>query len=96
MPGRLAGALLLRRELFATVGLFSLTFQVGETIDWVARAETAGHRIGFVPDLVLQRRIHRNNSVQKSERLKSDYLQVLRATITARRVRGSTVCALPA
>ena len=91
MPGRLAGALLLRRELFATVGLFSLAFQVGETIDWVARAETAGHRIGFVPDIVLQRRIHRNNSVKTCERLKADYLQVLRATIMARRVIGPTV-----
>ncbi len=89
MPGRLAGALLLRRELFTTVGLFSTDLQVGETIDWVARAETAGHQIGFVPNVVLQRRIHRNNSVQKSERLKADYLQVLRQTIHARRGSGA-------
>lgn len=91
MPGRLAGALLLRRELFDTVGLFSSQFEVGETIDWVARAETAGHVIGFAPDIVLERRIHRNNSVQKSARLKADYLQVLRATIQARRAVDATV-----
>lgn len=85
MPGRLAGALLVRRALFDTVGLFSPRFEVGETIDWVARVETAGHAIGFVDQVVLRRRVHRNNSVQKSERLKADYLQVLRATIQARR-----------
>lgn len=85
MAGRLAGALLLRRELFTTVGLFSSQFEVGETIDWVARVETAGFRIGFVDRVVMRRRVHRNNSVQKSQRLKADYLQVLRATIQARR-----------
>lgn len=87
MPGRLAGALLLRRDLFSSVGLFSSQFEVGETIDWVARVETAGHRIGFVTQVVMRRRVHRNNSVQKSQRLKADYLQVLRATIQARRAQ---------
>ncbi|MES3035473.1 MAG: glycosyltransferase family A protein [Gemmatimonadota bacterium] len=90
MPGRLAGALLVRRELFDTVGLFSSQFEVGETLDWVARVETAQHRIGFVDDVVLRRRVHRNNSVQKSQRLTSDYLQVLRATIEARRASAHT------
>ena len=85
MQGRLAGALLVRRDVFASVGNFSAQYTLGETIDWVARAEAAGHTIGAVEALVLRRRVHSNNSVQKREQLKADYLSVLRAAIARRR-----------
>ncbi|NUQ11911.1 MAG: glycosyltransferase family 2 protein, partial [Gemmatimonadaceae bacterium] len=45
-PARVAGAMLLRRALFDQVGLFQARFRVGETIDWVARADAAGVRLG--------------------------------------------------
>lgn len=91
MSGRLAGALLVRREVFDVVGLFSPEYSLGETIDWVSRVESAGLRIGAVDTVVLRRRVHRNNSVQKTEQLKSDYLSVLRASIKRRRDSASAV-----
>lgn len=89
IQGRLAGALLVRRETFDAVGTFSAQYSLGETIDWVARAETAGHVMRAVESVVVRRRIHKNNSVQKREQLKSDYLSVLRAAIGRRRAAES-------
>lgn len=89
IQGRLAGALLVRRETFDSVGGFSAQYTLGETIDWVARAETAGHVMGAVDSIVLKRRIHGNNSVQKREQLRTDYLSVLRAAIGRRRAAES-------
>ncbi len=83
--GRLAGALLVRATVFDQVGDFSPAYRMGETIDWVARIEDAGLAIGAVEATVLRRRIHRNNSVQKREQLKADYLGVLRQAIHRRR-----------
>ena len=45
--GKLAsgGAMLLRRAVFDRVGLFDARFRMGETMDWVARADLAGGQI---------------------------------------------------
>ncbi len=83
--GRLAGALLLRRQVFARVGDFDSGFAVGETMDWIARAEEKGVALGQVDGVVLRRRIHSANTVRKTERLHADYLRLLRASLLRRR-----------
>lgn len=83
--GRLAGASLWRRSAFDEVGEFNTSFTVGETMDWVARAEELGLVLGQVPQVVLRRRIHSANTVRKAEQLKADYLRLLRASLTRRR-----------
>ena len=83
--GRLAGALLLRRQVFARVGDFDTGFAVGETMDWIARAEEQGVALGQVDGVVLRRRIHSANTVRKTERLHADYLRLLRASLLRRR-----------
>lgn len=87
--GRLAGTMLLRRRVFDRVGLFDTRFRLGETIDWVARADAAGVRMAAIDDVVLHRRIHGANSVHKTAQLNAEYLRVLKASIDRR--RGSTV-----
>lgn len=86
--GRLAGALLLRREVFERVGEFDTTFEVGETLDWIARAEEQGLTMGLVDSVVLHRRIHSSNTVRKTQRLQADYLRSLRASLQRRRAAG--------
>lgn len=83
--GRVAGALVVRRAVFDRVGTFDARWQMGETIDWVARTDAAGVRTTHVEAVVLRRRVHRANSVHHADRLRADYLQVLRAAITRRR-----------
>lgn len=82
---RLAGAMLLRRAVFDRVGPFDASFRVGETIDWVARADAAGVVIRTVDRVVLRRRIHETNTGRREAALRSDYLRVLKASLDRRR-----------
>ena len=91
--GRVAGTMLLRRSVFERVGLFDGSFDVGETIDWVSRADAAGVRTAPLCAVVLRRRIHGANMVRRAERLHADYLRVLRASIDRRRQRSEDAVA---
>jgi glycosyltransferase involved in cell wall biosynthesis len=84
MTGRMAGSMLIRRAAFLRVGLFDPAFKVGEMLDWSARADQAGIRMGTIQDIVLRRRIHGANTVLK-DGLQSDYLRILRASIARQR-----------
>jgi glycosyltransferase involved in cell wall biosynthesis len=84
-PGRLIGAMLIRRAVFGRVGLFDASLKVGETLDWTARLDENRVRTAMVDGIVLRRRIHGANTVATEKRLHSDYLRVLRATIARRR-----------
>jgi len=76
--GWVAGTLLVKRESFHKVGLFNTSFQVGEFIDWCARAKKEGLKIAVMEQLFLDRRIHGENTTLKRKTNLSDYLQILR------------------
>lgn len=86
--GRVVGAMLIRRHVFERIGTFDSAFRLGETIDWVARADAAGVSMHTIDDVVLHRRVHSANSVRKAAQLRSDYLRVLRASISRQRADG--------
>jgi len=83
--GRLAGTLLVRRSVFDVVGGFDRTFRVGETIDWVARADAAGILSREIDAILLRRRVHGSNTMAKQQRMQSDYLRALRMSIDRKR-----------
>jgi glycosyltransferase involved in cell wall biosynthesis len=85
MIGRLAGTMLIERKAFDRVGNFDVSLKIGEMVDWVARAEDAGIRPSFVPDVVLRRRVHGSNSVLHLKNWQSDYLRAARASLLRRR-----------
>jgi len=84
-PGRLIGAMLIRRSVFGRVGLFDTSLKVGETLEWTARLDESHGKTAMVDGVVLRRRIHGANTVATEKRLHSDYLRVLRAAIARRR-----------
>jgi len=90
-PGRMAGSLLLRRRAFECGGTFDVGLQVGEVIDWCARAQERGMRLAQVDAVVLHRRIHGANTTLRTQRLQADYLRVLRATLERRRTAADGV-----
>jgi glycosyltransferase involved in cell wall biosynthesis len=47
-----------RRAVFASVGVFDESLAIGEDIDWIARAQDAGIRGGYVEDVCVLRRLH--------------------------------------
>jgi glycosyltransferase involved in cell wall biosynthesis len=81
---RVAGTMLIRRDVFDRIGVFDPTLRVGETMDWVARAVHAGVRIVEIDHHVLHRRVHDANTVRRVP-VESDYLRVLRQAISRRR-----------
>ena len=82
---RVAGAMLVRRTVFARVGGFDPAFRIGETLDWVARADLAGVTHDVVDEVVRHRRLHTTNTTTRLRNEKGDYLRVLKATIDRRR-----------
>jgi glycosyltransferase involved in cell wall biosynthesis len=85
IPGRLAGALLIRHDLFDRVGGFDETLATAETIDWVARAQEAGAREAWCDAVVLYRRLHDTNMMRLTPGTERTRLSVLRSTLARRR-----------
>jgi glycosyltransferase involved in cell wall biosynthesis len=85
IAGRMAGAMLVRKQIYQNIGTFDIKLQVGEMMDWVARAEALGMSFDAISTIVLRRRLHSTNTVRGTQRLHSDYLSVLRASIIRRR-----------
>lgn len=83
--GRLAGCMVIKREAYDRVGPFDEDLRLGETMDWIARAEASEISMVTLDEVVLRRRIHGSNTVLTDARLHSDYLRALRASIARRR-----------
>lgn len=87
--GYFASAMLVRSDFLREVGVFDETLKVGEFIDWFDRAKAKGAPPAVVDSIVLNRRIHGNNSsIVTGNRNVQDYLKVARAAI-ARKKQGS-------
>jgi len=74
-----SGNLLIARAAFERVGRFHPTLPVGEVVEWLARARSAGLEELHVPVVALQRRSHAmNTSRQRREAYASSVLQIVR------------------
>lgn len=59
-----AGALLIRRSAFDRVGPLATDLVVGEMIDWFDRARLAQLSSTLLPEVLLERRLHRGNTTR--------------------------------
>ena len=85
VPWRIPNLMLVRREAFDRVGLFSTTLRVGIGVDWYARAVECGLKEAVPPAVVLERRLHASNNGIRERDARHQYLQVLRSSIERRR-----------
>lgn len=81
--------MLIRRKAFARVGLFSSTLRIGETVDWFARATEAELRYVILPEIVLERRLHTQNSGVRDPEARTHYVQAIRAAVERRRAAAA-------
>jgi glycosyltransferase involved in cell wall biosynthesis len=77
--------MLIGREAFERVGPFATNLRVGVTVDWYARATEAGLKTRVLEQIVLERRLHTQNNGIREADARSQYIQVLRASIERRR-----------
>jgi glycosyltransferase involved in cell wall biosynthesis len=85
LAGYSTGTMLLRREEFGRVGLFSETVTIGPFVDWYGRALDAGLRPHLVDEVVMHRRIHGDNMGRRLRSQQRDYLKVLKSRVDRKR-----------
>ncbi|MBN2432001.1 MAG: glycosyltransferase family 2 protein [Acidobacteria bacterium] len=85
LPGICAGTMLIRRAVFEAEGYFNDTWRMGEFMEWYARVRDAGRRQAVLPDVVLERRIHRHNMGIRERDHQREYLQALKSILDRRR-----------
>jgi glycosyltransferase involved in cell wall biosynthesis len=84
-PGYFKLTMLIRREAFRRVGGFDERWQVGDFVDWFARAREAGLRTRMLDTVVALRRIHGANLTRRESHRQADYLRILHAALERRR-----------
>lgn len=85
--GYMPGTMVVRRGTFDELGLFDDRFQIGSDADWLVRARDEGVAAEVVPDVVLEKRIHRRNLSSHPDG-SSDMLTVLAASLKRRRAEA--------
>jgi glycosyltransferase involved in cell wall biosynthesis len=74
------------KNIFEEVGVFDPRYKVGEDFDWFTRAKDAGIMMAILPDILLNRRIHRHNlSVQNPQACHASRLQIMKESIERQR-----------
>lgn len=85
MPGKHVGAMMIRRESFFKVGYFATDWKLGEFLDWYARAAESGLKRVMLPDIVMERRLHKTSQGTYNRQHRVDYLHILKASLDRRR-----------
>jgi glycosyltransferase involved in cell wall biosynthesis len=88
IPGHFAAAMLIRRAAFDRVGFFATTLKVGIGLDWYARATEQGLKSLMLDEIVMERRLHLNNTGLRERDSRLQYVQVVRAALDRRRKRN--------
>ncbi len=86
MPGHHAGTMLIKKEAFLRVGFFRKELQIGEFVDWYARAIELNLNSIMLPDVLVKRRIHKTNLGISRRDQRSGYVHALKAALDRRRV----------
>jgi glycosyltransferase involved in cell wall biosynthesis len=84
-PGIHAGALLIRRPAFERSSGFDESIQVGDFLDWYARAIETGLTFATIDDVVLRRRLHGTNTMRTLRDERAEYARVIKAALDRRR-----------
>jgi len=81
------GAMLIKRDAFNRVGLFSTALKIGVSLDWGARASERHLRSLLLPWVVQERRLHAENTGIRERESRAHYAQALKASLDRRRGR---------
>ena len=93
--GWVAGSMLIRRASFDRVGPFAEDLGVAEGVDWFNRARRAGLSHRVIPEVLLERRLHRHNTTRlhggRSSRLSACRQETCRTVAQGPRKRTSMI-----
>jgi glycosyltransferase involved in cell wall biosynthesis len=84
-PGKLKGTMLIRRSALDRVGPFQTHLKLADYVDWYARAQEQGVAERMLDEVVLRRRLHRNNSGRTKVDARTEYASAVGASLRRRR-----------
>lgn len=88
-PSLLPSATLYRRTAFDQVGGFtSATVKISEDLAWTARAQDFGLRRALVEEVLVQRRIHGDNTSRDALVRVDEHLSIIRESLNRKRATG--------
>jgi glycosyltransferase involved in cell wall biosynthesis len=86
LPGLHADTILIRAESIRRVGLFNPKVEMGEFLDWFARAQEAKLIYVMLPEVLAFRRVHAANmSIRRRNETGEGYARLLKAALDRRR-----------
>lgn len=85
LAGWFSSTLLIRKRDCESAGPFDETIQIGEFIEWCARARDAGIKPVVIPEVVCRRRLHLNNLGRGGVATHAGYPQMLKKVLDRRR-----------
>lgn len=85
LPGVNYYTLLVRRADFLRVGFYDERWLVGNFMEWLGRPEAARLQQVTVPQVVLERRLHPNNTGLSRPETRQDYARVLKTLLARKR-----------
>jgi glycosyltransferase involved in cell wall biosynthesis len=88
-PGYVPGAMLARRDVFERIGVFDVSFRLGDFVEWYMRCRERGIREAGTDEIVLMRRHHPGNYTRRHRDQYRDYARAVHAGLKRRRSSGS-------
>ncbi len=79
--GRIPEALVARRSLFESVGLFRTDLKIADDVDWFARCKDRGVPMAVLPQTLLHKRVHGTNLSSNVTANNAELLALLRDSI---------------
>src|SRR5262249_15171349 len=79
-------SMMVRRSVYARVGVFDASYSVGEDMDWIFRAVSAGVGWKLLDDVLTYRRIHGANLSYRSADMHRALFRALHGRVRAARV----------
>jgi len=77
MPGICASTMLVKKNVFLDIGLFDEKYKIGEFIEWFIRAKKKITTFDVYSEIIVKRRLHKNNTSKRSNNRHHDYLKIL-------------------
>lgn len=86
LPGVNYYTLLVRREILLRAGLFDDSWLVGNFMEWLSRPVASRLKQAIVPQVVLERRLHPNNTGLRRPDARQDYARVVKILLARKRM----------
>lgn len=90
-PGFVPSTLMARRSVFEKIGKFETRYSHASDSDWFFRASQAELPMAVIPEVLLQRRIHRENESSKAKIALGELRRVVKRSIDLERAKAKPI-----